>query len=209
MDGGDPVCDIGLDRLVGNFQRGGQLAEQKLLRLLEIALVHHAEAAVLGFCLTALGVNGHGELHQTAAVMLPETGLILLSQRLSGGSPTGSGMQSGNFTDKIFRLLPGDNGPHGHLVIVYRGVDQTALIDGFKLIVKPLLTGAAHPLLPPVNGKHPTDAGGAIDQQISCLKHGKCLLSKNCKDFRFITILTLFWQKCQRIYEKSKKSLFF
>ena len=118
-------------------------------------------------------------------------------------------MQSGNFTDKIFRLLPGDNGPHGHLVIVHRGVDQTALIDGFKLIVKPLLTGAAHPLLPPVNGKHPTDAGGAIDQQISCLKHGKCLLSKNCKDFGFITILTLFWQKCQRIYEKSKKSLFF
>ena len=102
MDGGDPVCDIGLDRLVGNFQRGGQFAEQKLLCLLEIALVHHAEAAVLGFCLTALGVNGHGELHQTAAVMLPETGLILLSQRLSGGSPTGSGMQSGNFTDKIF-----------------------------------------------------------------------------------------------------------
>ena len=37
----------------------------------------------------------------------------------------------------------------------------------------------------------------------------KILRSKNCKDFRFITILTLFWQKCQGIYEKSKKSLFF
>ena len=59
-----PIGDIGLHLVIGNIQRGGQLTEEQLLRLLHKPLVHHAQTAVLRYCFWWMAIVSSMRLRQ-------------------------------------------------------------------------------------------------------------------------------------------------
>ena len=109
--------------------------------------------------------------------MAVDRGLVVLGQSLQSGGVAGLRLDGGDQVDEVFRLLPGDDGTDGDFLAVYRRVDDAVLVQRLQQLVLPSPLGAGE-----VRGGdalHPAYTGGAVYQQLSRLKHDKCLLTQS------------------------------
>ena len=164
-----PAGDIGLDFLVGDAQCNGKFAVQHLLCLFHKPLIHHAQPAFLGLRLLTLGVDGQYQRQKIPAVVGADGALVVLGQRLQRGAVIGLRPDGGDQIDEFLCCFAGDHRADGYFLVVHRGVDHTVLLQGLEQIKPPV------PIRPGGVGTgdllHTADARGAVNHQISWLKH--------------------------------------